>query len=296
MLCDSGVCGPELLLISCVTVTTGRHDLIQGAVQSFLAQTYPRREMVILSQGSPDANKRIEEYVKAYPNIQLVEAPSRLTLGEMRNASVELAHGDVICQWDDDDYYHPSRLAAQFKALRANAVASLYTAHLKYFADTGQLYMIDYLRGTEDYMKLCESHPYKRFLCGSVMFRKSCFYHAKNRLYPERGAQSGREEDLNVLQRLMQMGHITPVHTPFHYCYVFHGGNVYERHHHEMLFHKKHIATMDELMEQVNGIDDTLRASGVRRAVDICTSPPLNFDIPDTSLVGETILTYTPSS
>ena len=46
--------------VSCVTVTTGRVDLLKKAIHCYVYQTYKNRELVILAQGNFD---RIKLYV-----------------------------------------------------------------------------------------------------------------------------------------------------------------------------------------------------------------------------------------
>ena len=49
-------------------------------------------------------------------SIKTFKIPSypKLTLGELRNLSVQYAQGEYVCQWDDDDYYSPLRLYEQY--------------------------------------------------------------------------------------------------------------------------------------------------------------------------------------
>jgi glycosyltransferase involved in cell wall biosynthesis len=32
------------------------------------------------------------------------------TLGSLRNLDIEMAQGEYVCQWDDDDWYHAGRI------------------------------------------------------------------------------------------------------------------------------------------------------------------------------------------
>lgn len=275
---DHGILLTGSELVSCVTVTQGRTELIGTAIQCFVSQTHPLREMIIVSQGNKEQNEVIKKMIEKYSDIHFVEVPSDLTLGEMRNLSIELAHGDIICQWDDDDIYHPQRISTQFKSLRGDSIASLYTRYLKYFADTGKMYMIDHTAGTSDYLDVLKSDPSKKYLCGSVMFKKQVFHECNNILYPENGNQSTREEDLNVLKKLMKFGKVASVDAGYEYCYVFHGGNVYQRKHHEMLLHKKCLSNKTKLLSYKQEIKKLLKMSNIGN-VDVCVAPIINFDL-----------------
>ena len=292
MLRDQGIVFANKSLVSCVTVTEGRVDLLGAAIRGYLSQTYSPKEMIIVSQGTKEQNDNIRKMIEPHEDIHFCEAPPTLTLGAMRNLSVELAHGDIICQWDDDDFYHPTRVNTQYRHLR-NSVACLYTSYLKYFADTRKLYMIDHLGGTDDYLDVLKQQPHKAFLCGSLMFNKSCFHKSRNILYPERGSQSDTEEDLNVLQKLMKMGDVVGIRTPYEYCYVFHGGNVYDRKHHEMLFHKKKIGTPEELWNIKSNVELLLNIAQTSE-VDVCTSKIIDFDF-ETTIEEKVVYRYSPS-
>lgn len=273
-------------------VTNGRADMVRNSISCFLSQKYPLKELVILSQGNEDQNREISELAK-HPSVMFVEAPSSLSLGSMRNTSVELAHGTIICQWDDDDLYHSDRLMAQYKKLRSrsSATASLYTQHLKYFKDRKKMYGVDCASGTEDYQQLVSREPFRKYLTGSVMFYKWCFHRYRNLFYPEFGHQSDREEDLNVLQKLMHLGEVVPVEEP-HYIYVFHGNNTYELWHHEMGLHKKKIFTKDELESSQSFLVEMFKNTGIQGPFDVCTSPIVDFDEPGTVLGEEIVFTF----
>lgn len=219
----------QMPLITCVCVTKNRSNFLKKSIDCYLKQTYLNKKLVIVSQSDENNNLIISNYLKDLnrSDISLFVAPDTLSLGAMRNVAVELATGQIICQWDDDDLYHPERLTTQYKFLVADSrnVASLYSEFLKYFANFNDLYWCDWSNESE------YSH---RFLCGSIMFYKSLFHLWEN-FYPERGPQSDREEDLCVLEKLINKGHIAQVPNGNHYIYLYHGVNhVYDLDHHKL--------------------------------------------------------------
>src|SRR2546429_6589941 len=56
----------------------------------------------------------------ADPRIRYERVPRGEPIGTKRNRGCELARGALIAQWDDDDWYGPSRLSAQIVPLLAN--------------------------------------------------------------------------------------------------------------------------------------------------------------------------------
>jgi glycosyltransferase involved in cell wall biosynthesis len=215
--------------ISCVTVTTGRVDLIKKAIHCYTYQTYKNKELVVLSQGEDDENNAIRQHIESLGrnDIVFLDAPNNLTLGAMRNASIEVARGSIICQWDDDDLYHPERIRTQYIALRNHSknVGCAYSGFLKYFKNTGEVYWCDWMG---------EGTLSSQLLCGAVMFHKKIFHKYKNMLYPQTGDQCHVEEDLNVLQKLIAAGPVVPVSGSHHYVYVYHGKNTYDLEHHKL--------------------------------------------------------------
>ena len=246
--------------ISCLTVTEGRFDLLKKSIQCYLKQTYKNKELVIASQGTDDVNDKIESYIKELlrKDIKFFRARRELSLGAMRNLSIELAVGSVLCQWDDDDLYDPFRLATQYHLLQQpNISASIYQQHLKFFLPTREIYWVDWS---------IEYPENRRYLCGTAMFRKSVHDHYDNFLYPEVGPQSNKEEDWNVLDRLIEIGKIAPVIDGNQYIYVYHGNNVYDINHHKLVLDKK-VMNQSELLKNKKIITDTLKSVGVENVM-----------------------------
>jgi hypothetical protein len=112
MLCD-------LPFVSFTVPTYGRYPhkthLLEEVVFWFSVQTYPldRRELVLLNDA---AEQKFSCYV---PGVVVVNLDYRVpTLGGKRNMIQDLARGDVIIPWDDDDISLPSRAANAARRLR----------------------------------------------------------------------------------------------------------------------------------------------------------------------------------
>lgn len=92
-------------LISCVMPTYGRPAYVNEAVQMFLSQDYPHKELIILNDCAG------QQYEFDHPEVCVFNIDERYpTLGEKRNDVIELARGELIAVWDDDDVYLPWRL------------------------------------------------------------------------------------------------------------------------------------------------------------------------------------------
>jgi glycosyltransferase involved in cell wall biosynthesis len=100
----------HLPLVSCLCPTYNRppdhQHLVEEAVESFLRQTYPNKELILLND-CPG-----QELACDGPGVTVVNVPRRFaSLGEKLNAAAALARGDLLAPWDDDDISLPWRLA-----------------------------------------------------------------------------------------------------------------------------------------------------------------------------------------
>jgi len=92
--------------------TYGRPEFALQAVQYFLRQDYPNCELLILDDSAEDLSPMLPRD----PRIRHLHLP-RLSIGAKRNLGCRLAAGEIIAQWDDDDWYGPGRLTAQVRPL-----------------------------------------------------------------------------------------------------------------------------------------------------------------------------------
>jgi glycosyltransferase involved in cell wall biosynthesis len=110
-------------LISCLMLTTPeRAGVMADAVRSFDLQTYPTRELVVVTERA---------HLAAWaPNVRVVVAPAGLSIGAKRNVGVAQARGTHVAVWDDDDFSMPERLATQASDLeRTGAVHTRTDRH-----------------------------------------------------------------------------------------------------------------------------------------------------------------------
>ena len=113
-------------LVSCVCPTGNRQSLIMMAIDCFLSQTYPNKELIVLDDGVSPTSVPCHPSIKYHRHVG-----PKLTTGAKRNLCNELAAGEVICNWDDDDWSHPSRVSVQVNHLVTSGKA---------FTGFGQMY------------------------------------------------------------------------------------------------------------------------------------------------------------
>jgi glycosyltransferase involved in cell wall biosynthesis len=114
----------ERPLLSVVLPTHNRVDLLAGAVESVLAQTEQRFELIVVDDASRDATP---EYLAALTSRDRRTRSIRLETsrggGGSRNAGLGLSRGDWVAFLDDDDRWLPTKLEKQLAALRAHPAA-----------------------------------------------------------------------------------------------------------------------------------------------------------------------------
>lgn len=96
--------------VSCVCPTFGRppdyQHLLEEAIESFLRQDYAGEKELIVLNDFPGQVLTCEA-----PGVRILNLPARMaSLGEKYNAMIELAAGDLIFPWEDDDISLPWRL------------------------------------------------------------------------------------------------------------------------------------------------------------------------------------------
>jgi glycosyltransferase involved in cell wall biosynthesis len=94
--------------------TYNRAKWISLAIECYLQQTFTDSELVILDNGDDET----ESVVPAHPRIRYYKQPGqKLNTGEIRNRVNELAQGEIVCHWDDDDWSAPNRIETQVARL-----------------------------------------------------------------------------------------------------------------------------------------------------------------------------------
>jgi glycosyltransferase involved in cell wall biosynthesis len=100
-------------LVSALMPTAGRRGFVPAAVDRFLAQDHPDKELVVVDDGADG----VADLLPDDPRVVYVRLDRATVLGEKRNIAVEAARGEVLVHWDDDDWSGRHRLTAQLRAL-----------------------------------------------------------------------------------------------------------------------------------------------------------------------------------
>ena len=147
----------DLPKVSCV-MPACYGEIALLSVQSFLGQTYQGElELIVLDNNVE--GKTIENLLPTDPRIKYHRC-DRAAVGALRNMGNAYATGDIIANWDCDDWYHPERVGQQLGKLigTGKAVTGMHSIYY-YDCSNGSTYKYWYDPG----------RPHPPYACGSSM-------------------------------------------------------------------------------------------------------------------------------
>lgn len=194
-------------LVSCLMVTRGQLMPAKFAVSSFLQQTWPNRELVVVVDNK---SNELATWLGTLgdPRIRVLASPQGMTLGTRRNQSVDAAQGEFVMIWDDDDLYDADRITACMAVAHMCQVdVVLLERLLEWMPHTKRLFAT-------------ARRPWE----GSMLARKSCMLP-----YPDVSIQ----EDTPVTQRMLDTHRTALLDWPELYVYAVTGVNTWHAAHFE---------------------------------------------------------------
>jgi glycosyltransferase involved in cell wall biosynthesis/GT2 family glycosyltransferase len=195
-------------LVSCLMPTGGRDALARRAVEYFRRQDYPWLELVVVDDG-PGSLGRL---LPPDDRVRYVRLDEGLSIGAKRDLARDLARGDLIAQWDDDDWYAPERISRQAEAI-LDGRADVTGIRGGLFFDAV----------SRRFLRLSSDAHQRMFaqdvIGGTLVYRRSLLSAIR---YPERSLA----EDASFLRAATQGGaRLVKVPNDRLFVYVRHGGN-----------------------------------------------------------------------
>jgi len=108
-------------MVSCIMPTANRRVFVPQAIRYFLQQNYARRELIILDDGTEE----LADVIPDDSRIRYQRMVRRYTMGAKLNMACELAHGEIVVHWDDDDWMAEWRIAYQVESLLTHPTDTL---------------------------------------------------------------------------------------------------------------------------------------------------------------------------
>lgn len=122
-------------LVSVIICAYNAEIFIAETLQSLLAQTYPRIEILVVDDGSTDGTAAI---VQAFaPKVRYFYQPNAGS-SSARNIGIHHSSGDLLCFFDADDLMPPDRLARQVSFLQRHPDVRLVICDYQNFMEQGR--------------------------------------------------------------------------------------------------------------------------------------------------------------
>ena len=162
---------PAAPLVSVVTPCYNQGHFLRDAIESILAQIYPRIELVVVDDGSIDNTAAV---VADYPLARCLRQENR-GVAEARNVGFHATNGEFILFVDADDRLAPNAVQAHLRCFAEHPKAGFVVGAIEHITSDGSY------RGTP-HSPVLESEQYEHLLGANhiantiaVMFRRSVF-------------------------------------------------------------------------------------------------------------------------
>jgi len=110
-------------LVSVVIPTYKRSDTLLRAVNSVLAQSYKKIEVLVVDDNVPgdEYSKEVEKKIDQLSSekVQLVKQLQHVNGAKARNEGIKKAIGEYVAFLDDDDFWLPSKIERQVEVLKS---------------------------------------------------------------------------------------------------------------------------------------------------------------------------------
>lgn len=100
-------------LVSAIMPTANRRHLLPLALASFLGQDWPNKELIVIDDGCDP----VEDICGDQHGVRYFFTHPARTIGAKLNHACEVARGDVLIRFDDDDWSAPGRITDQVNRL-----------------------------------------------------------------------------------------------------------------------------------------------------------------------------------
>jgi glycosyltransferase involved in cell wall biosynthesis len=163
-------------LVSCIMPTSNRQSFITEAIDNFIKQDYINKELIIIDDGGFS----IKHLIPINAQIKYYYFPFVSQIGTKRNIACQLANGEFILHFDDDDWYAVDWISQEVSALETSD------------ADIAGLDQIQfYLRSTSSYRMIKNYNSKQPWLTGATLiYRKSFWIH-----HPFKELNVGEDDD-----------------------------------------------------------------------------------------------------
>lgn len=127
----------ERPLVSVITIFLNEERFLSEAVESVLAQTYDRWELLLVDDGSSDASPSVaQRYVDRYPDsVRYLrhEGGRNKGMSASRNLGARHARGELLAMLDADDVWLPNKLTEQVEVMQTYPEAAMVYGRTRFW-------------------------------------------------------------------------------------------------------------------------------------------------------------------
>ena len=116
--------------ISCIVPVFNGERYLSEALDSIYAQSYQPLEVIVVNDGSTDSTARV---LSGYKHRLLYLEQADKGPAASRNLGVSASRGEFVAFLDQDDLWHPEKLARQIARFEARPELDLCIAHVQMF-------------------------------------------------------------------------------------------------------------------------------------------------------------------
>lgn len=121
-------------MISVLTLTYQRHDLLEEAIESFLRQDFTGESEMLIVNDSPKV-----EYVFEHPHVHIINLKKRFSsIGQKLKYGISQCKYDYIYRLDDDDLLTPWALRNTWEDIVAHPGFEIYRSNGHYYFEHNQ--------------------------------------------------------------------------------------------------------------------------------------------------------------
>ena len=115
-------------LVSVIVPVYNADATLRRALDSVLAQTHARLEVLVVDDCSRDASwSTMRDYARADARVRPLRLARNSGVAAARNAGLDAAAGRYIAFLDSDDWWHPRKLELQLATMRDSGARVCYT-------------------------------------------------------------------------------------------------------------------------------------------------------------------------
>lgn len=188
-----------------IITSTNRPHFFNNILRNYNNQYYPVKELIIVLNNDSMELTKYRNKAKKNKNISVYKIPENKSLGRCLNYAVSKTKYPFITKFDDDDFYSPSYLTGQMKALhRSNADVVGKRAYLAYL-EARKLLVLRFPKQQNKFVGLVAG--------GTILFRRRVFDRVR---FPH----VSLGEDVSFLSRCRAKGFRIYAPTPYNYVQI----------------------------------------------------------------------------